>query len=130
MSKEHFYQASKQILEANNKEAIRAKESPALAKARHIKARAEQGDNTPFEAVFIRAKQFIDELEAQKELLKLNEAQSLENTKDYLNAEDTTSLNQAFYQQSDIIKEGVSGFILRMFGYDLDEMDYTYDKAD
>ncbi|QKF93132.1 hypothetical protein [Campylobacter sp. CCUG 57310] len=122
MSREHFYQTSKEILKASNK----GLDTPAMAKARHIKARAEQGDNTPFEAVFIRAKQFIDELEAQKELLKLNEV----NMKDCQDKEDMASFDEAFYFQCDILRDRIKDFIANMFGYDLNEMEYTYNKAE
>lgn len=129
MSREHFYQASKEALQANNQAFKGEQVSGALSKARHIKARAEQGDNTPFEAVFIRAKQFIDELKAQKELLRLNEAHKLESVKDCKKEEDAANFNQAFYFQCDILRDRIKDFILNMFGYDLDEMDYAYDRA-
>ncbi|QKG30011.1 hypothetical protein [Campylobacter sp. RM16187] len=123
MSREHFYQTSKEILEANNK----GLDSPALAKARHIKARAEQGDNTPFEAVFIRAKRFIDELEAQKELLKLNEKEVV---KASTSEEEAERFNEAFNSQCDILRDRIKDFVSNMFGYDLNEMEYTYNKAE
>ena len=127
MSRERFYQTSKEILRANNKEASGVKESSALAKAKYIKVRAEQGDDAPFEAIFIRAKQFIEELDAQKELLKLNETQSLKDTQD---KEEAQKFNQLFCRQCDILRDRIKDFISNMFGYDLNEMQYTYDKAD
>lgn len=59
--------------------------------------------------------------------MKLNEKEVL---KASTSEEEAGRFNEVFNSQCDILRDRIKDFISNMFGYDLDEMEYTYDKVE
>ncbi|WP_169999988.1 hypothetical protein [Campylobacter sp. RM9328] len=125
-SQEAFFKACAEIRRARQEreEATAEGESIALQRAKRIRECASKDNYEPFETIFTRARQLIEELDTHAELDRLNLDLS---AKSLGGMDKAIEYNAKYYAHISQLKREILFFFSHRYGYDLEAMEYIYD---